>query len=300
MKYNWSIIGHEKQLERIEQDISSGNLAHAYLLLGPNSVGKSTVARKMAGILQCKNDFCHKCKECKQVEKGCHIDVLELNDDKESIKISTIRKIIEQLGMTRQSRYRVLLIQRLERMTVEAANSFLKTLEEPSENTVFIMTTNNSSLILPTILSRVRTIRFNNVSYSYLSKKMTDLFPDCDEETLNKVTLFSAGKTGKAVQLIENPEVLAEYIHFYNIIQGFLKNKNVVDRFSLVQDLTEEPRKIEIFLNILLHVLRSKVLEGSKKTKSEINTLSKIQEAGMLLKKNVNTRLVLENLMLSL
>ena len=58
MKYNWSIIGHEKQLERIEKDISSGNLAHAYLLLGPNSVGKSTVARKMAGILQCENDFC--------------------------------------------------------------------------------------------------------------------------------------------------------------------------------------------------------------------------------------------------
>jgi len=300
MKYNWSIIGHEKQLERIEEDIRSDNLAHAYLLVGPNSVGKSTVAKKLAGILQCENDFCHKCKNCIQTEKGCHIDTYELVDDKESIKIGTMRKIIEHLAMTRQSKYKILLIQRLERMTIEAANSFLKTLEEPPENTIFIMTTNNVSLILPTIISRVRTIRFNNVSYSYLSKKLVELYPNSDEETLNKVNLFSTGKTGKAVQLMENPEVLAEYIHLYNVVQVFLKNKNVVDRFSFVKNLTEEPAQIEVFLNILLHVLRSKVLEGSDKTASEINMLLKIREAGMLLKKNVNTRLVLENLMLSL
>ncbi len=300
MKYNWSIIGHEKQLERIEEDIKSDNLAHAYLLVGPNSVGKSTVAKKLAGILQCENDFCHKCKNCIQTEKGCHIDVCELVDDKESIKIGTMRKIVEHLAMTRQSKYKILLIQRLERMTIEAANSFLKTLEEPPENTIFIMTTNNVSLILPTIISRVRTIRFNNVSYSYLSKKLVELYPNSDEETLNKVNLFSTGKTGKAVQLMENPEVLAEYMHLYNVVQVFLKNKNVVDRFSFVKNLTEEPAQIEVFLNILLHVLRSKVLEGSDKTESEINMLLKIREAGMLLKKNVNTRLVLENLMLSL
>ena len=235
-----------------------------------------------------------------QTEKGCHIDICELVDDKESIKIGTMRKIVEHIAMTRQSKYKILLIQRLERMTIEAANSFLKTLEEPPENTIFIMTTNNVSLILPTIISRVRTIRFNNVSYSYLSKKLVELYPNSDEETLNKVNLFSTGKTGKAVQLMENPEVLAEYMHLYNVVQVFLKNKNVVDRFSFVKNLTEEPAQIEVFLNILLHVLRSKVLEGSDKTESEINMLLKIREAGMLLKKNVNTRLVLENLMLSL
>jgi DNA polymerase III gamma/tau subunit len=54
MRYNWSIIGHEKQLAQIELDIKSGNLSHAYLLAGPNSVGKFTVANKFAGILQCK------------------------------------------------------------------------------------------------------------------------------------------------------------------------------------------------------------------------------------------------------
>ena len=98
------------------------------------------------------------------------------------------------------------------------------------------MTTNDVSLILPTIVSRVRTVRFNNVSYSYLSEKLQELYPNCDKETLNKVNLFSAGKTGKAIQ-IENPEILAEYVHFYNVISNFLKSRNIVDRFLLFLNL---------------------------------------------------------------
>jgi DNA polymerase-3 subunit delta' len=171
MKYNWSIIGHEKQLLQIEKDLESGNLAHAYLLSGPNSVGKNTVAKKMAGILQCENDFCHNCNACTQIEKGCHVDTVVFEDDGESIKIETVRKILERLSMTRQAPYKILLVQSLERMGVEAANSFLKMLEEPPERTVFIMTTDNVRLILPTILSRVRVVQFNSVSHLYLREK---------------------------------------------------------------------------------------------------------------------------------
>ncbi len=301
MKYNWSIIGHEKQLLQIEKDIESGNLAHAYLLAGANSVGKYTVAKKMAGILQCENDFCHQCNTCLQVEKGCHIDTVEFVDEGESIKIDEVRKIVERLNMTRQSRYKILLIQGLERMSIEASNSFLKTLEEPPSRTVFIMTTNNIRLILPTILSRVRIVKFNCVSLSFLKEKLMELYPDCDEETINTVSLLSLGKTGKAVHLMENPESLANYLKIYHDVQNFLQHRNIADRFSYVENLTtsDEPQ-VEPFLNILTHVLRSKVLEKDPGAPLYIKTLSKIDEAGMLLKKNVNARLVLENLMLQI
>lgn len=301
MKYNWSIIGHEKQLLQIEKDIESGNLAHAYLLAGANSVGKYTVAKKMAGILQCENDFCHQCNACLQVEKGCHIDTVEFIDDGESIKIEEIRKIIERLNMTRQSRYKILLIQGLERMTLEASNSFLKILEEPPSKTIFIMTTNNVRLILPTILSRVRIVKFNCVSVSFLKEKLMELYPGSDEETINTVSLLSLGKTGKAVHLMENPDSLANYLKIYHDVQNFLQHRNVADRFSYVENLTTaDESRIESFLNILTHVLRSKVLEKDSKALLYIKTLSKIDEAGMLLKKNVNARLVLENLMLQI
>lgn len=300
MKYNWSIIGHERQLLQIEKDIESGNLAHAYLLAGPNSVGKNTVAKKLAGILQCENDFCHQCNTCLRVQKGCHLDTIEFNNDGESIKIDEIRKVIERLGMTGQSKYKILLIQGLERMTAEAANSFLKILEEPPQRTVFIMTTNNIRLLLPTILSRVRMIKFGSVSAKYLQEKLVELYPGSDENTINMVSLFSLGKTGKAVHLMENPDSLANYLKIYHDVQNFLAYRNLADRFSYVETLATEPGQIELFLNIMSHVLRSKVLENDSMADKYLQTICAIDEAASLLKKNVNIRLVLENLMLAL
>jgi len=300
MKYNWSIIGHEKQLMRIEKDIESGNLSHAYLLVGSNSIGKYTVAKKMAGILQCENNFCHKCSTCVQVQKGCHVDTIELSDDGESIKIESVRDLIERLSLTRQAKYKIVLIQSLERMPPAAANSFLKILEEPPPRTIFIMTTNDIMLLLPTIVSRVRVVKFNPVSAAYLIKKLNELYPGQDKEILKQVSLFSLGRTGKAIHLMESPEALADYIKTYHDVQNFLDHKNIVDRFSYVEDFATDPGKIDGFFNILKHVLRSKVLEGDPLSEKYINTLSKIDEAGILLKKNVNLRLVLENLMLAL
>lgn len=300
MKYNWSIIGHEKQLLQIEKDLESGNLAHAYLLSGPNSVGKNTVAKKMAGILQCENDFCHSCNSCIQIEKGCHVDTVVFEDDGESIKIETVRKILERLSMTRQSQYKILLIQSLERMGTEAANSFLKMLEEPPERTIFIMTTDNIRLILPTILSRVRVVQFNSVSHGYLREKLESLYADRDQETLETVSMLSMGKTGKAVHLMEHPESLAEYLKIYRDIQNFLSYRSVVERFSYIEEMVEDTKKIETFMNILTHVMRSKMLGLKEDSTNHAKALSKIDEAAMLLKQNVNVRLVLENLMLQI
>jgi DNA polymerase III subunit delta' len=302
MKYNWSIIGHEKQLEVLERDVSTGNLAHAYLLSGPNSVGKYTVAKKLAGVLQCEKDFCHECPTCIQLLKGCHLDTLEYKDDKQSLKVATIRELIERVNMTRQSKYRVVLIQTLERMTTEAANSFLKVLEEPPDRTIFILTTNSLRQVLPTIVSRVRVVKFASSSYGFLSKKLHELYPGREESEIENACLFSLGKAGKAVHLMENPDSLANNIKHYHDILSFLDHKNVVDRFSYVEGLLEEEgdKKVSLFLNLLTHVLRSKLLEGTIDHRFCAKTLVKISDAGMLIKKNVNKRLVLENLMLSL
>jgi DNA polymerase-3 subunit delta' len=300
MKYNWSIIGHEKQLMQIERDISSGNLSHAYLLSGPNSVGKNTVARKMAGILQCENDFCHKCKTCIQILKGSHLDTIEMKDTKESIKIEDVRRLIDRSNMTGQSLYKIFLIQGLERMTKEAANSFLKVLEEPPVGTIFIMTTNNIRELLPTVVSRVRIIKFGSVSASYLEEKLKELYSDRPLEEIKQASLLSLGKTGKAIHLMENPDSLANYLKIYHDVQNFLSHKNYVDRFSYVEDIANDPSQISNFLNILTHVLRSRVLEGDQLTDNHLKSLSKIEEAGIVLKKNINTRLVLENLMICL
>lgn len=305
LKYNWSIIGHESALLRVEQDVSSGNIFHAYLLAGPNSVGKFTVAKKLAGILQCEQDFCHECKTCLQIEKGSHIDTVEMIDDGESIKIEEMRDLIQRANLTRQSRYKVFIIQSIERMTTEAANSFLKILEEPPAFTVFILTTNNLAEILPTIVSRVRAIKFNNVSAGFLTQKMKELYPLVDDETVHKVSLFSLGQTGRAINLMENPDALAKHVAVYHLVQNFLQSKSIYDRFSFVDDLLREEHDLRLFLGILTNVVRTKLLEGDgdeaeAHAASYLELLAEIEKANMWLKTNVNDRLILENLMLKI
>lgn len=301
LKYNWSIIGHENALLRIESDIASGNIFHAYLLAGPNSVGKFTVAKKLAGILQCENDFCHECSTCLQVAKGSHIDTTEIVDVGESIKIEEMRNLIERANMTRQSRYKIFIIQSIERMTTEAANSFLKILEEPPAFTVFILTTNNIAEILPTVVSRVRPIKFNNVSVAFLTQKLKALYPEADEETVHKVSLFSLGQTGKALNLMENPDSLARHMEIYHLVQNFLQSKSIYDRFSFVDTLLLQEHDLQLFLGILTNVVRTKMLEGDAAVAaSHLELLNEIEKANMWLKTNVNDRLILENLMLKI
>jgi len=304
MKYNWSVIGHEKELKQIESDIETGNVSHGYLLAGPNSIGKFTVAKKMAGILQCNNNFCHECPTCIQIQKGGHLDTMEILDNGESIGIDEMHTLVERLNMSKQSNYKICLIQSVERMTVAAANRFLKTLEEPPSDTIFIMTTNSMRLVLPTILSRARVITFRSVSAKYLEELLKQTYPDKDDESIKQASIFSLGRIGKAVHFMTNPDSLSQYIAIYHDVQNFLEFKSVIGRFSYVDSLLEDEdtaeRKISVFLDILTHVLRSKSLENPSAAKKYINTLSKVDEHAILLRKNVNKRLVLENLMLAI
>ena len=107
------------------------------------------------------------------------------------------------------------------------------------------------------------------------------------------------GKTGKAVHLMENPDSLANYTKVYHDVQNFLDHKNIVDRFYYVESLLQDEKMVELFLEILTHVLRSKMLEGESRLRFA-EVLSRVGEAGALNKKNVNSRLLLENLMLML
>ena len=191
MIYNWNIIGHEKQLLALEHDIASDNLSHAYLLCGPSHVGKYTVAKKLASILQCENNFCGVCPTCIQIRKGSHIDTMEYENNHEPIKIGDIREIIARSNMCSQSRYKIVILQSIARMTPEAANAFLKTLEEPYPRTVFIMTAGFAKDVLPTIASRSRLMKFHLFSSDFLANKMRELYPESDEETISQVEIVA-------------------------------------------------------------------------------------------------------------
>ncbi|MBI5755234.1 AAA family ATPase, partial [Candidatus Peregrinibacteria bacterium] len=209
--YHWNIIGHEKELARLEQEISENNLNHAYLFAGPDKIGKNAIAKTFAGILQCENHFCHTCPTCIQIQKGCHYDTFEMIDDGETITIDRIRELIGSLALSTQSPRKIILIQNIERLSDSAMNALLKSLEEPPRRVIFLLTTNDLKAISDTIISRVRLYSFRLVPKNILAQELQARYPDVEAHTLDLIFSFFLGKPGKAIELLSDPELLTRY-----------------------------------------------------------------------------------------
>ena len=323
MLYKWPIIGHKKQLEKLEGELKNDTLAHAYLFVGPDKVGKFLVAKTLAHILQCNENYCKTCPTCKQVAKGVHLDTIDMRDEEgESIKVEEIRELIATLNMSAQSNYKIVLLDNIGRMTTEAANCFLKTLEEPPKKTLFLMTATNLRELLPTIISRSRVMKFPAIAEESLKQKMKDMSKDLDlepsEERLERAIQLSLGRPGKAIELLRDHDAMSEYLKLYNDIRALFRDKDLTKRFMYVQDLTDkdvEKSTRDTFLEIFLHVVRSllnaKIQAGEGTDDPEfpelirfsqddfLNLIHKTEETRYLMRRNINPKLALENLMLS-
>jgi DNA polymerase-3 subunit delta' len=302
MIYQWNVIGHEKELAMIEGDFLANAVHHAYLFVGPEKVGKFRVAKSIAGILQCPNDFCRTCPSCIQIEKKCHPDTIELEDDGESIKVDQIREILARLSMTCQSKYKVLLIENIARLTDEASNCLLKSLEEPTGKTVFIFTVERLREVMPTIISRMRMIHFKKLHDAVLMDALHKQYPDIDEVTLRQVILLSLGRSGRALQLLANPEMFEELRDVYSQIEFLNDKAGIASRFMSMEKLPADPKKMKTFLALLTHYLRQKMMDAKdvKEADAKIHLIEEIHRMIDMQNFNVNPRMLLENIMLSL
>jgi len=302
MFYNWNVIGHVKELIQLEQDFTSNNIPHAYLFVGPEKVGKFRVAKSIAGILQCPNSFCHTCPTCIQIEKKSHPDTIELEDDGESIKIDLMREIIARLNMTGQSKYKVLLIQNIGRLTEEATNSILKTLEEPPGRTLFLFSAGQLRDVKPTIASRMRVVHFKKLPDEILKQSLKEMFPEVTDELIAQVLFLSLGRSGKAIQLLRSPEVFKELLDLYHQIEFLDEKASVATRFSAVNEIAKDPGKLKSFMSLLIYYFRKKMFEQTDYARKQaaMETLKEIHNVINLLSRNVNQKLALEYLMLKL
>ncbi len=277
---DWNIIGHDKQLKQLEKDVSSGNLAHAYLFVGENHLGKFSVARKMAEILQ------------QGGVKG--LDTVEICGREESIKIEAMKKMSDRNSLSSQSPFKIILIQNAERMTIPAANSFLKTLEEPAGKTIFILTAPGVSSLLPTVVSRTRVVKFGPVEDGVLNEFLRE--KGVVGEDAKVMLELSTGRPGRLVSFMEGGEIWQEQLRIFEEARGLMGGKNIYEKFAYVEKFLADKRSETLLLEILTTLFRKQLREGERA--QAIKSLSKIREAGILLGQNVNGRLVLENLML--
>jgi DNA polymerase III subunit delta' len=304
MKYQWPIIGHVKQLEELEKDLTEDRLSHAYLFAGPNQIGKMPVIRTFAQILQCENNFCRECHTCKQVEKGQHIDTFFLRDEGESLKIEDMRELISHLSTTKSSPYKIVVIQNIERITTEAANAFLKTLEEPTPGTIFLMSTTAKQRLLATLLSRVRVVSLHALSDTVIRDYLREIRPNLDPKMSNQIAAFAMGQPGRAMVFLNDPDSFRFYQDMYHQIAKFLERSSKTDRMMYVEGLVKDPEKIKPFLELFVYVVRNSIfkkIEGGQVSFSYeklFDLIQRLDQARFELDHNVNQRLTLENLLL--
>lgn len=299
LRYRWRVVGNQPLLHSLEADLIQKKLAHAYIFSGPPEVGKKTVAVTLAHILQCENDFCHDCTTCSQITKGIHSETIEFRDDGEQLGIEAIRDLVFRLNLTPSAPYKIVIIERAERMTTEAANCLLKTLEEPPSRTIFILTTDNLREILPTVISRSRVLPFQLCDESLLLDFLKEKYMAIEEDTLHLVVELSLGRPGVAFKIIEDPELMRFYKSLYVDVSRFFQFNNVFERMTYLQEFIEDKNKITIFLDIFTHLVRRNLLLKVENGSKYIELIDQISLTQSALRNHVNPRLALENLMLS-
>lgn len=164
-----SVVGQSSLTSTLKNAVKTGKLAHAYLFCGPRGVGKTTCARIFSKVINCYNltpegDACGECESCKAFNEQRSFNIFEL-DAASNNGVDHIKSMMEQTRIPPQiGKYKVFIIDEVHMLTTQAFNAFLKTLEEPPANVIFILATTEKHKLLPTIISRCQIYDFERMT----------------------------------------------------------------------------------------------------------------------------------------
>ena len=207
-----SIRGQDAALDLLRRDLSSGQVAGAYLFYGPDGVGKASAARLFARALQCAGDAppCGVCAACEKVSANVHPDVVFIGPaaGARSIKAEEIREEVIRRAHQRpnEGMRQVFIIDDAHLLTRVSQNVLLKTLEEPGADTILILVTPNLHTLLATIVSRCRRLRFQALARADLVAILEERLGD--DADVDKLVSLGMGRLG--VAMTSDVEVLSE------------------------------------------------------------------------------------------
>jgi len=281
-----SIVGHARQLANLETDLEMGNVSHAYLFVGPEHVGKSTVARWFATELLTRGmEPEAKIAAEAQINRLIHRDFLSLDqlwieDQSENldeiatssniqqshrwkapemrsdiISVDDVRMIQEKVYETGDGARRVCFIRGIDRLQDVAGNAFLKILEEPPEGRVFILTSSSDSLLLPTIVSRSRVLRFDRVA----DADIAPLVSRVAEDDRSFVLHVAQGAPGTAIVLASDPDRLREERLMHNQAVSFWGPMSASERIKALTPLTEKGGDERFLIHLALALRESPI-----------------------------------------
>lgn len=332
------VLGHDWAVNLLQQSLSRDRLAHAYLFTGPPSIGKTSLALYLARALNCTDPGprpCGVCPSCRKIDRGVHPDVRVLDEAestsdaadepaepgtrrKRGIKIGQIRELQAQAALSPfEGRRRVYVLCDFQQANLEAANCLLKTLEEPPDNVVLVLTALQAEGLLPTIVSRCQVLNLRPMPVSQVRQALQQYW-GIEERRAVVLASLSAGRIGWAIRASQDEALLAAREKYLVALEQTSKLSNS-ERISLAQQLSRNPARLLDALDVWQEWWRDLLLARSGSSAALVNVdreqavradaeryslqeiesyLRAIERAIQQLDQNVNPGLVMEVLLL--
>lgn len=325
-----NIIGHRWAVEHLQRSIEYGRVGHAYLITGPRQVGKTTLARTFAQALNCEKvpleRPCGRCRSCTLIGASRHPDVIEISGElsargMRTIRIDQIRDVQQALSLTAaEARRKIALLKEFDTANTNAANAFLKTLEEPPRNVNLLLTAADRDNLPQTIVSRCRSLALRPVETSLIAEALEKRWPS-SAENAEFLAQLSDGRPGWAIRALDDGTILhvrqERLARLYEVL-----HLSRTARFALASDLSTEPVQLPLLLQTWLTWWRDLALiahgDASENSITNLDHYGKLsaavndwrpaqivrslrttEESVWQLEHNANARLVIENLFLT-
>ncbi len=282
------VVGHQRTIERLRRLLAGERVPHALLFVGREGIGKRRVALLSACIYLCSSGGCLECRTCKRVLSLAHPDVrMEGPEGKRGILIRQIRELREWAHMApMEGSRKVAIIDDAHLMGSEAANAFLKTLEEPPEGTLFILVTSEQSKLLPTIVSRCQIVRFSPL-------KKEEVEEICQRERVEEEVKRLCIETGSMMFLSASPEVVRAA---REVAEEMLNSPSL--RLMAREEVWKNPEGFRLFLLILRRELNRRLMKSPWDTRIQRLSQRLLEVERLAYTSNVSPRSLYEHLVL--
>ncbi len=266
---------NKRAQETLAAFVNGGRFPHALLLEGPEGSGRRTFAREIAAALFCRGEHkpCGSCNQCRKVLEQNHPDVEYYGGDgsRRSFHIDTIRKLRQNAWLLPgEAPCRVCVLCGAENMTDQAQNALLKILEEPPEHTVFILTAENRAMLLPTILSRVQTIRLEPLTPAEILPVLRERCPDQPGEKLEWAA-ETADTIGQALALLAD-ESLQKHAQLAQRMLELLCNGSEYDLLTAVEPVSRKREDLLEVCTQLRQLLTAELTRAASGGESRFST----------------------------
>lgn len=293
----YDIVGQEHITTTVKNQILNDRIAHAYLFCGTRGTGKTTTAKVFAKALNCLDlhdgEPCNKCEMCQKINDGLAIDVTEL-DAASNNGVDKIRDIIDDVKYPPQEgRYKVYIMDEVHMLSTGAVNAFLKTLEEPPKNVIFILATTDPQKLPITILSRCQRFDFkrinNNEITGRLRKIVNEQNASADDKSLNLIARVSDGAMRDALSILDQAismgngsveyDILVNMLglvtndYLFNLTNAVIQ-RNVEKSISIIDEVVYAGKDIYLFIKDLISHYRNILMAKVTNNPEEVLDMS--------------------------